>query len=75
MSDKIEDLKEMMLQEIRRRPAKNEKDITEQERMRRIELHQQQMIDRRGSTTDTLLEVQEQLLKIFSKIKVCLIIV
>lgn len=67
--EKTEDLKEMMLQEIRRRPAKNEKDIMEQERMRRIELHQQQMIDRRGSTTDTLLEVQEQLLKIFSKIK------
>lgn len=67
--EKTEDLKEMMLQEIRRRPIKNEKEIMEKERMRRIELYQQQMIDRRGSATDALLEVQEQLLKIFSKLK------
>lgn len=60
----------MMLQEIRRRPLKNEKEMLEHERMRRVELYQQQMNDRRGST-DVLLEVQEQLLKIFSKLKVC----
>lgn len=59
-----------MLQEIRRRPQKNEQDLIEQERNRRAELYQQQMIERRGST-DVLLEVQEQLLKIFSKLKVC----
>lgn len=59
-----------MLQEIRRRPQKNEKELIEQERNRRAELYQQQMIERREST-DVLLEVQEQLLKIFSKIKVC----
>lgn len=70
--EKTEDLKEMMLQEIRRRPVKNEKEIMEQERIRRTKLYQQQMIDRRGSATDALLEVQEQLLKIFSKLKVCL---
>ena len=70
--EKTEDLKEMMLQEIRRRPIKNEKEIMEKERMRRMELYQQQMIDRRGSATDALLEVQEQLLKIFSKLKVSL---
>lgn len=70
--EKTEDLKEMMLQEIRRRPVTNEKEMMEQERMRRMELYQQQMIDRRGSATDALLEVQEQLLKIFSKLKVCL---
>ncbi|KAJ7393732.1 hypothetical protein OS493_003391 [Desmophyllum pertusum] len=66
--EKTEDLKEMMLQEIRRRPLKNEKEMLEHERMRRVELYQQQMNDRRGST-DVLLEVQEQLLKIFSKLK------
>lgn len=60
----------MMLQEIRRRPLKNEKDIIEQERMRRFELYQEHMNERLGST-DALLEVQEQLLKIFSKLKVC----
>jgi len=60
----------MMLQEIRRRPQKNEQELIEQERNRRAELYQQQMIERRGST-DVLLEVQEQLLKIFSKLKVC----
>ena len=60
----------MMLQEIRRRPPKNEQELIEQERNRRIELYQQQMNERRGST-DSLLEVQEQLLKIFSKLKVC----
>ena len=59
-----------MLQEIRRRPQKNEQELIEQERNRRAELYQQQMIERRGST-DVLLEVQEQLLKIFSKLKVC----
>ena len=69
--ERTEDLKEMMLQEIRRRPLENEKEIMEQERKRRMELFHQQMNDRRGSTTDTLLEVQEQLLKIFSKLKVC----
>ena len=67
--EKTEDLKEMMLQEIRRRPPKNEKELIEQERNRRAELYQKQMNDRRGST-DILLEVQEQLLKIFSKLKV-----
>ncbi|XP_020609692.1 trichohyalin-like [Orbicella faveolata] len=66
--EKTEDLKEMMLQEIRRRPRKNEKELIEQERNRRAELYQQQMNERRGST-DVLLEVQEQLLKIFSKLK------
>jgi len=60
----------MMLQEIRRRPQKNEQELIEQERNRRAELYHQQMIERRGST-DVLLEVQEQLLKIFSKLKVC----
>lgn len=60
----------MMLQEIRRRPLKNEKDIIEQERMRREELYQEHMNELRGST-DALVEVQEQLLKIFSKLKVC----
>jgi len=60
----------MMLQEIRRRPQKNEKELVEQERNRRAELYQQQMNERRGSSTDVLLEVQEQLLKIFSKLKV-----
>lgn len=60
----------MMLQEIRRRPLKNEQELIEQERNRRAELYQQQMNERRGST-DALLEVQEQLLKIFSKLKVC----
>ena len=59
-----------MLQEIRRRPQKNEQELIEQERNRRAELYHQQMIERRGST-DVLLEVQEQLLKIFSKLKVC----
>lgn len=59
-----------MLQEIRRRPQKNEQELIEQERNRRAELYQQQMIERRSST-DVLLEVQEQLLKIFSKLKVC----
>lgn len=59
-----------MLQEIRRRPQKNEQELIEQERKRRAELYQQQMIERRSST-DVLLEVQEQLLKIFSKLKVC----
>lgn len=59
-----------MLQEIRRRPQKNEQELIEQERNRRAELYQQQLIERRGST-DVLLEVQEQLLKIFSKLKVC----
>ena len=58
-----------MLQEIRRRPPKNEKELIEKERNRRAELYQKQMNDRRGST-DILLEVQEQLLKIFSKLKV-----
>lgn len=59
----------MMLQEIRRRPLKNEQEIIEQERTRRVELYQEHMNERRGST-DVLLEVQEQLLKIFSKLKV-----
>lgn len=60
----------MMLQEIRRRPLKNEKDITEQERLRREKLYEEHMNELRGSN-DALIEVQEQLLKIFSKLKVC----
>ncbi|KAL9985834.1 hypothetical protein ACROYT_G008282 [Oculina patagonica] len=66
--ERTEDLKEMMLQEIRRRPLKNEKDITEQERLRREKLYEEHMNELRGST-DALIEVQEQLLKIFSKLK------
>lgn len=66
---KTEELKEMMLQEIRRRPNGNEGDIIEQERKRRQELYQQQLNERRKSH-ESLLQVQEQLLKIFAKIKV-----
>lgn len=60
-----------MLQEIRRRPTGSELDIMEQERKRREELYQVQLNERRQSH-DNLLQVQEQLLKIFAKLKVCL---
>ena len=60
-----------MLQEIRRRPTDSERDIMEQERKRREELYQVQLNERRQSH-ENLLEVQEQLLKIFAKLKVCL---
>lgn len=58
-----------MLQEIRRRPCGNEAEIMEQERIRRQELYQQQLNERRKSH-ESLLQVQEQLLKIFAKVKV-----
>lgn len=61
----------MMLQEIRRRPTGSERDIMEQERKRREELYQVQLNERRQSH-ENLLQVQEQLLKIFAKLKVCL---
>ena len=60
-----------MLQEIRRRPTDSERDIMEQERKRREELYQVQLNERRQSH-ENLLQVQEQLLKIFAKLKVCL---
>ena len=69
--ERTEELKEMMLQEIRRRPSGSEANTMEQERKRREELYQQQLIERRGSH-ENLLQVQEQLLKIFAKLKVCL---
>ena len=62
----------MVLQEIRRRPNGNEAEIIEQERKRRQELYQQQLNERRKSH-ESLLQVQEQLLKIFAKIKVGLL--
>ena len=68
--EKTEELKEMMLQEIRRRPTGNEADIMEKERKRREELYQLQLNERRQSH-ESLLQVQEQLLKIFAKLKVC----
>jgi len=67
---RTEELKEMMLQEIRRRPCGSEAEIMEQERKRREELYQQQLNERRSSH-ESLLQVQEQLLKIFAKLKVC----
>ena len=66
---KTEELKEMMLQEIRRRPCGSEAQTMEQERNRRQELYQQQLNERRKSH-ESLLQVQEQLLKIFAKLKV-----
>ena len=60
-----------MLQEIRRRPTGSELDVMEQERKRREELYRVQLNERRQSH-ENLLQVQEQLLKIFAKLKVCL---
>lgn len=59
-----------MLQEIRRRPTGSELDVMEKERKRREELYQVQLNERRQSH-ENLLQVQEQLLKIFAKLKVC----
>ena len=59
----------MMLQEIRRRPTGKEQPLMEQERMRRQELYLKQLNERRQSH-ESLLQVQEQLLKIFAKLKV-----
>ena len=58
-----------MLQEIRRRPLGNESEIMEKERSRRQDLYHHQLNDRRQSH-ESLLQVQEQLLKIFAKLKV-----
>ncbi|XP_068743722.1 trichohyalin-like [Montipora capricornis] len=63
-----EEHKEMMLQEIRRRPTGKEQPLMEQERMRRQELYLKQLNERRQSH-ESLLQVQEQLLKIFAKLK------
>ena len=60
-----------MLQEIRRRPTGSELDTMEQERKRREELYQVQL-NERSQSHENLLQVQEQLLKIFAKLKVCL---
>lgn len=60
-----------MLQEIRRRPIGSELNIMEQERKRREELYQVQL-NERSQSHENLLQVQEQLLKIFAKLKVCL---
>ncbi|XP_067037515.1 uncharacterized protein PF3D7_1120000-like [Acropora muricata] len=65
---KSEEHKEMMLQEIRRRPLGNESEIMEKERSRRQDLYHHQLNDRRQSH-ESLLQVQEQLLKIFAKLK------
>ena len=60
-----------MLQEIRRRSTGSELDIMEQERKRREELYQVQL-NERSQSHENLLQVQEHLLKIFAKLKVCL---
>ena len=60
-----------MLQEIRRRPTGSELNVMEQERKRREELYQVQL-NERSQSHENLLQVQEQLLKIFAKLKVCL---
>lgn len=59
----------MMLQQFRRRPVGNESQILEQERMRRQDLYCQQLNEPQQSH-ESLLQVQEQLLKIFAKLKV-----
>lgn len=57
-----------MLQEIRRRPTGSELNVMEQERKRREELYQVQL-NERSQSHENLLQVQEQLLKIFAKLK------
>ena len=70
MRREAEEMKEIMLQEMRRRPASHDLDEQEEEeRARRIVEYQERMV-RRGQSDDKLVEVQEQLLKIFGKLKV-----
>lgn len=70
MRREAEEMKEIMLQEMRRRPGSNYLDDQEEkERARRIVEYQERMFQR-SQSNDKLFEVQEQLLKIFGKLKV-----
>ena len=59
----------MMLQQIRRQPSSRDREEQEEvERSRRIAEYQSRIFERSRSD-DKLIEVQEQLLKIFGKLK------